>query len=99
MKKWINVEEMNMFAIGLFIGAIVSVAFMMNYHKADTKNAYKLIGAYENYYNKVETFIDSLDNSRELDLDDTDLCSDWGVDYLVAKDIIDSLVWKTGYAE
>ena len=99
MKKPKFFEDMNMFAIGLFIGCLVTFAFVANYYKVETKSQAKIIKAYEQYYNKVETMLDSIDENRGLDLMDTDLCSDYGVNYLNAKGIVDSLTMKYKYYE
>ena len=99
MKKPRFFEDMNMFAIGLFIGCLVTSAFVANYYKGETKSQVKIIKAYEQYYNKVETMLDSIDENRGLNLMDTDLCSDYGVNYLNAKGIVDSLTMKYKYYE
>lgn len=90
-------EDMNMFAIGVFIGVCVATAFGVNIHKGAHKKETEAIKAYEQYYEKTETLLDSLDTNRELDLDDTDLCSDYGADYLKAKDKVDSIAFFNGY--
>lgn len=99
MKRPKFFEDMNMFAIGLFIGCFVTFAFIANYYNGKTKSQVKIIEAYEQYYNKVETMLDSIDENRGLDLMDTDLCSDYGVNYLNAKNAVDSLVNKYEYYE
>lgn len=90
-------EDMNMFAIGLFVGVCVTAAFGVNIHKSAHKKETEAIKAYEQYYEKTETLLDSLDTNRELNLDDTDLCSDYGVNYLSAKDKVDSIAHSNGY--
>lgn len=99
MKKPKFFEDMNMFAIGLFIGCFVTSAFIVNYYKGKSNSQAKIIEAYEWYYNKVETMLDSIDENRGLNLMDTDLCSDYGVNYLNAKGVVDSLTMKYGYHE
>ena len=99
MKRPKFFEDMNMFAIGLFIGCLVTSAFVANYYKGETKSQVKIIKAYEQYYNKVETMLDSIDENRGLDLMDTDLCSDYGANYLSAKGVVDSLTMKYKYHE
>ena len=99
MKRLKFFEDMNMFTIGLFIGCFVTSAFIANYYKVNTKSQVKIIEAYEQYYNKVETMLDSIDENRGLDLMDTDLCSDYGSNYLSAKSIVDSLTMKHKYHE
>lgn len=99
MKRPKFFEDVNMFAIGLFIGCFVTSAFIANYYKGKTKSQVKIIEAYKQYYNKVETMLDSIDENRGLDLMDTDLCSDYGVNYLKAKGIVDSLTMKCKYHE
>ena len=39
-------------------------------------------------------FLDSLDGTHDLDLMDTDLETDYGVDYLEAKSKVDELIAK-----
>ena len=99
MKRLKFFEDMNMFTIGIFIGCFVTSAFIANYYKGKTKSQVKIIEAYEQYYNKVETMLDSIDENRGLDLMDTDLCSDYGSNYLSAKSIVDSLTMKHKYHE
>lgn len=90
-------EDVNMFCIGAFIGMIVTACFIINYYNGSNKKQGKIIQAYEQYYKNTETLLDSLDNS--LDLMDTDLCTDYGADYLNAKQTIDSLTNKNKYYE
>lgn len=54
----------------------------------------KKVKAYERYYKCTETLLDSLDGTRNLDLMDTDLETDYGVDYLNAKSAVDMLEVK-----
>lgn len=90
-------EDANMFCIGTFIGMVVAACFIINYYNGSNKKQGKIIQAYEQYYNNTETLLDSLDNS--LDLMDTDLCTDYGADYLNAKQTVDSLTNKYKYHE
>lgn len=90
-------EDANMFCIGTFIGMVVAACFIINYYNGSNKKQGKIIQAYEQYYKNTETLLDSLDNS--LDLMDTDLCTDYGADYLNAKQTIDSLTNKNKYYE
>ena len=82
-------EDVNMFCIGAFIGIIVAACFIINYYNGSNKTQGKIIQAYEQYYKNTETLLDSLDNN--LDLMDTDLCTDYGTNYLNAKQTVDSL--------
>ena len=90
-------EDVNMFCIGAFIGIIVAACFIINYYNGSNKTQSKIIQAYEQYYKNTETLLDSLDNS--LDLMDTDLCTDYGADYLNAKQTVDSLTKRNKYYE
>lgn len=54
----------------------------------------KKVKAYEEYYKCTETLLDSLDGTHDLDLMDTDLETDYGVDYLEAKSKVDELIAK-----
>lgn len=86
------IDQLNLFFIGAVIGTIIGVCFMSNYHTGKNKKAEKRIEAYERYYTCVETLLDSLDGTRNLDLMDTDLETDYGVDYLEAKSKVDELI-------
>lgn len=90
-------EDVNMFCIGAFIGMVVAACFIINYYNGSNKKQGKIIQAYEQYYKNTETLLDSLDNN--LDLMDTDLCTDYGADYLNAKNAVDSLTNKNKYYE
>ena len=87
-------DQLNLFIIGAVIGGIIGACFMSNYHTGKNKKAEKRIEAYERYYTCVETLLDSLDGTRNLDLMDTDLETDYGVDYLEAKSKVDELIAK-----
>ena len=82
-------EDVNMFCIGAFVGIVVAACFIINYYNGSNKKQGKIIQAYEQYYKNAETLLDSLDSN--LDLMDTDLCTDYGADYLNAKCKVDSL--------
>lgn len=90
-------EDVNMFCIGAFIGMIVAVGFIINHYNGSNKTKDKIIQAYEQYYKNTETLLDSLDSTHNLNLTDTDLCTDYGVDYLNAKQTVDNLTNKNKY--
>lgn len=87
-------DNLNLLLIGAIIGCIIGACFMSNYHTGKGKKAEKKIEAYERYYTCVETLLDSLDGTHDLDLMDTDLETDYGVDYLEAKSKVDELITK-----
>lgn len=84
-------DQLNLFFIGAIIGIIIGACFMSNYHTGKGKNAEKKIEAYKQYYKCTETLLDSLDDTHNLDLMDTDLETDYGADYLNAKSAVDIL--------
>lgn len=84
-------DQLNLFIIGAVIGSCVSLCFTVNHYKKVNSKAQTKIEAYEEYYRSTETLLDSLDGTRNLDLMDTDLATDYGADYLNAKSIVDSL--------
>lgn len=89
-KKHSFIDQLNLFFIGAVIGTIIGACFGMNvYIKAEKK-----VKAYEEYYKCTETLLDSLDGTHNLDLMDTDLETDYGVDYLDAKSKVDELIAK-----
>ena len=92
-------EDANMFCIGAFIGIIVAACFIINYYNGSNNKQGKIIQAYEQYYNNTETLLDSLDCTHNLNLMDTDLCADYGANYLNAKNVVDSLTNKNKYYE
>ena len=92
-------EDANMFCIGAFIGIIVAACFIINYYNGSNKTQGKIIQAYEQYYKNTEILLDSLDCTHNLHLMDTDLCADYGADYLNAKNAVDSLTNKNKYYE
>lgn len=87
-------DNLNLLLIGAIIGCIIGACFMSNYHTGKGKKEEKKIEAYERYYTCVETLLDSLDGTRNLDLMDTDLETDYGADYLEAKSKVDELIVK-----
>ena len=92
-------EDVNMFCIGAFVGIIVAACFVINYYHGSDKKQCKIIQAYEQYYKNTETLLDSLDETHNLNLMDTDLCTDYGADYLNAKCKVDSLTNGYKYHE
>lgn len=88
------IDQLNLFFIGAVIGAIIGACFSMNVYKGKNINAEKKVKAYEEYYKCTETLLDSLDGTHNLDLMDTDLETDYGVDYLEAKSKVDELILK-----
>lgn len=84
-------DQLNLFIVGAVVGFCVSLCFAVNHYKKVSKEAQTKIEAYEEYYRSTETLLDSLDGTRNLNLMDTDLATDYGVDYLNAKSIVDSL--------
>ena len=87
-------DNLNILLIGAIIGCIIGACFMSNYYTGKGKKAEKKIEAYERYYTCVETLLDSLDGTRNLDLMDTDLETDYGANYLEAKSKVDELIAK-----
>lgn len=86
--------HLNLFFVGLVIGGIVGACFSMNVYKSKNIKAEKKVKAYEQYYKCTETLLDSLDGTHDLDLMDTDLETDYGVNYLDAKSKVDELITK-----
>ena len=87
-------DNLNLLLVGAVLGCIVGACFMSHYHTGKSKKAEKKIEAYERYYTCVETLLDSLDGTHNLDLMDTDLATDYGADYLNAKSKVDELTAK-----
>lgn len=85
-------DHLNLFFVGLVIGGIVGACFGANAYKGKNIKAEKKVKAYEQYYKCTETLLDSLDGTHNLDLMDTDLATDYGVDYLEAKSKVDELI-------
>ena len=84
-------DNLNLLLIVAGVGCIIGACFMSNYHTGKGKKAEKKIEAYKEYYKCTETLLDSLDGTRNLDLMDTDLETDYGADYLNAKSAVDML--------
>ena len=93
-KKQSFMDQLNLFFIGTVIGTIIGACFGMNVYKGKSIKAEKKVKAYEEYYKCTETLLDSLDGTRNLDLMDTDLETDYGVNYLDAKSKVDELIEK-----
>lgn len=87
-------DKLNLFFIGAVIGTIIGAYFGINAVKSSNNRAEKKVKAYEEYYKCTETLLDSLDGTHNLDLMDTDLETDYGVDYLEAKSKVDELIVK-----
>lgn len=87
-------DQLNLFFIGAVIGTIIGACFSVNVYKGKSNKAEEKVKAYEEYYKCTETLLDSLDGTRGLDLMDTDLETDYGVDYLEAKSKVDELIAK-----
>ena len=93
-KKQSFMDQLNLFLVGAVIGAIIGACFGMNVYKGKSIKAEKKVKAYEEYYKCTETLLDSLDGTRNLDLMDTDLEADYGINYLDAKSKVDELIEK-----
>lgn len=87
-------DQLNLFFVGAVIGVIIGACFSVNAYKSKNNKAEKKIKAYEEYYKCTETLLDSLDGTHNLDLMDTDLETDYGVNYLDAKSKVDELIAK-----
>lgn len=87
-------DQLNLFFVGAVIGAIIGACFSINVYKGRNIKAENKLKAYEQYYKCTETLLDSLDGTHDLDLMDTDLETDYGVDYLEAKSKVDELIVK-----
>ena len=87
-------DQLNLFFIGTVIGVIIGACFSANAYKGKSNKAEEKVKAYEQYYKCTETLLDSLDGTHNLDLMDTDLETDYGVDYLNAKSKVDELLVK-----
>lgn len=93
-KKHSFMNKLNLFFIGAVIGTIIGACFSANAYKGKSNKAEKKVKAYEEYYKCTETLLDSLEETHNLDLMDTDLETDYGVDYLEAKSKVDELIVK-----
>ena len=87
-------NKLNLFFIGAVICTIIGACFGANVYKGKSNKAEEKIKAYEEYYKCTETLLDSLDETRNLDLMDTDLETDYGANYLEAKSKVDELIAK-----
>lgn len=87
-------NQLNLFFVGAVIGVIIGACFSANAYKSKSNKAEEKVKAYEQYYKCTETLLDSLDGTHNLDLMDTDLETDYGVDYLNAKSAVDMLEVK-----
>lgn len=92
-------DKLNLFLVGAIVGCIIGVCFAINAYHGTNKQQSKVIEAYEKYYYNTEVLLDSLDKEHNMDLSDTDLCSDYGVNYLNAKSKVDSLTNGHRYHE
>ena len=93
-KKHSFMDQLNLFFVGAVIGTIIGACFGMNVYKGKSIKAEKKVKAYEEYYKCTETLLDSLNGTRDLDLMDTDLETDYGINYLEAKSKVDELIVK-----
>lgn len=93
-KKHSFIDQLNLFFVGAVIGAIIGSCFSINVCKGRSVKVENKLKAYEQYYKCTETLLDSLDGTHDLDLMDTDLETDYGVDYLDAKSKVDELIAK-----
>lgn len=93
-KKHSFMDQLNLFFVGAVIGTIIGACFSANAVKSKNIKTENKLKAYEQYYNCTETLLDSLDGTHDLDLMDTDLETDYGVDYLDAKSKVDELIVK-----
>lgn len=87
-------DQLNLFLIGAIIGGFIGACFSANVYKGKSNKAEEKVKAYEEYYKCTETLLDSLDETRDLDLMDTDLETDYGTNYLEAKSKVDELIAK-----
>ena len=93
-KKHSFMDQLNLLFVGIVIGGIIGSCFSINAVKGMSNKAEEKVKAYEQYYKCTETLLDSLDGTHDLDLMDTDLETDYGVDYLEAKSKVDELIAK-----
>lgn len=93
-KKQSFMDQLNLFFVGAVVGAIIGACFGINAVKGSNNIAEKKVKAYEEYYKCTEALLDSLNETRSLDLMDTDLETDYGADYLNAKSAVDMLEVK-----
>lgn len=93
-KKHSFMDQLNLLFVGIVIGGIIGACFSVNVYKGKSNKAEEKVKAYEEYYKCTETLLDSLDGTHDLDLMDTDLETDYGVNYLDAKSKVDELIAK-----
>lgn len=93
-KKHSFMDHLNLFFVGFVVGGIIGACFGVNATNGKNVKAEKKVKAYEQYYKCTETLLDSLDGTRNLNLMDTDLETDYGADYLNAKSAVDMLEVK-----
>lgn len=93
-EKHYFMDQLNLSFVGAVIGTIIGACFSINVYKGKNANAENKLKAYEQYYKCTETLLDSLDETHDLDLMDTDLETDYGVNYLDAKSKVDELIAK-----
>lgn len=93
-KKQSFMDQLNLFFVGAVIGAIIGACFGTNVYKGKSIKAEKKVNTYEEYYKCTEALLDSLNETRNLDLMDTDIETDYGADYLDAKSKVDNLIDK-----
>lgn len=90
--KHLFMDKLNLFIIGAIVGGVIMGLFVTYSYVENEMKQNKIIDAYGQYYHYTETLLDSLDGTRNLDLMDTDLATDYGEDYLHAKSVVDSLL-------
>jgi hypothetical protein len=96
-KKISRLEQLNLLVVGAIAGAVCMGLFASLCFTKDQAKQNKIIEAYEEYYISAETLLDSLDETRNLNLMDTDLCSEYGAEYLHFKHLVDSLTNSYDY--
>jgi hypothetical protein len=96
-KKISRLEQLNLLAVGAIVGAACMGLFASFCFTKDRVRQNKIIEAYREYYISAETLLDSLDETRNLNLMDTDLCSEYGAEYLHFKHLVDSLTNSYDY--
>ena len=96
-KKISRLEQLNLLVVGAIAGAVCMGLFASFCSTKDRARQDKIIEAYEEYYISAETLLDSLDETRNLNLMDTDLCSEYGAEYLHFKHLVDSLTNSYDY--
>ena len=59
-------DQLNLFFIGAVIGTIIGTCFSINVYKGKNANAENKLKAYEQYYKRTETLLDSLSTERTI---------------------------------